>query len=327
MTKISIKGTGSYFPDNVVPNSFFEEFLDTSDEWITTRTGVKRRRFVGNGYALSDLALPASKAAIDMAGISAEDLDLIVVGTSTGDFLSPASACIIQEKLGIKGCPAFDVSAGCPGWVYSLGVAEKFMQDGSHKYVLVVGGELLSTRIDFEDRATCVLFGDGAGAVVLGPKEDDEPGELFSTHLHSDGSLADLLYLGGGSRHPPSHEMVDARHQYVKMAGNDVFKHAVRRLVSVAREALDHNNVTPEDIDWFIPHQANIRIMELVAKNLNIPKEKVIVTIQDYGNISAGSIPTSLDGAFRAGQIKRGDLILVNTFGAGFTWGSALFRF
>ncbi len=325
--KTCIKGTGSYFPPRVVPNKFFETIVDTSDEWITTRTGIRERRFIENGVAFSDLALPAARAALNMAGLPAEAVDLIVVGTSTGDMISPASACILQKKLGAPRAVAFDVSAGCPGWVYSLQIAQKFVQDGSHQYALVIGGEVLSNRIDYQDRTTCVVFGDGAGAVVVGPSNGNGDGEILSTHLHTDGELWELLYLPGGSAHPPSAEMIEARMQYVKMQGNEVFKHAVRSLETVAREALEHNGLTADKVDWFIPHQANIRIMEEVARRLGIPIEKVIVTVDRYGNTSAGTIPTSLDEAVRDGRIKRGDLILVNTFGAGFTWGASLFRF
>jgi 3-oxoacyl-[acyl-carrier-protein] synthase-3 len=325
--KTCIKGTGSYFPPRVVPNKYFESIVDTSDEWITTRTGIRERRFIENGVPFSDLALPAARAALDMAGLPPEAVDLIVVGTSTGDMISPASACILQKKLGSSRAVAFDVSAGCPGWVYSLQIAQKFVQDGSHKYALVIGGEVLSNRIDYRDRTTCVVFGDGAGAVVVGPCNGSGDGQILSTHLHTDGELWELLYLPGGSANPPSQEMIEARMQYVKMQGNEVFKHAVRSLETVAREALEHNGLTADAIDWFIPHQANIRIMDEVARRLEIPIEKVIITVDRYGNTSAGTIPTSLDEAVRDGRIKRGDLVLVNTFGAGFTWGASLFRF
>jgi 3-oxoacyl-[acyl-carrier-protein] synthase-3 len=310
-----------------VPNKFFETIVDTSDEWITTRTGIRERRFIEGDVAFSDLALPACRAALDMAGLAASAVDLIVVGTSTGDMISPASACIIQKKLGSTRAVAFDVSAGCPGWVYSLQVAQKFVQDGSHKCALVVGGEVLSNRIDYQDRSTCVVFGDGVGAVVVGPCNGSDDGEILSTHLHSDGELWELLYLPGGSANPPSQKMVEARMHYVKMQGNEVFKQAVRSLEHVAREAMEHNSLTSDQIDWLIPHQANIRIMDEVARRLEIPTEKVIVTVDRYGNTSAGTIPTSLDEAVRDGRIKRGDLVLVNTFGAGFTWGASLFRF
>jgi 3-oxoacyl-[acyl-carrier-protein] synthase-3 len=280
------------------------------------------------GEALSDLATPAAQRAIEMAGISPEDLDLIIVGTSTPDMLSPSSACIIQHKLKNKKAVAFDVNAACPGFIYGLSIAEKFIQDGSHEYGLVIGSEIVSNRIDYEDRSTCVLFGDGAGAVILSPSNGNGNGEILSSHLHSDGSLWELLNVpGGGSRKPPSHDMLNQRLHVVKMKGNEVFKHAVRTMVDVAIEAMEKNGVSSEDIDWFIPHQANIRIMETVAKRLGIPGEKMIVTIHKYGNTSAASIPVALDEKVRSGKIKRGDLILMASFGAGFVWGAVLFRF
>ncbi len=328
MRKINILGTGSFTPERIVPNSYFEKIVNTTNEWITTRTGIEERRMIIPGEALSDLATPAAQRALEMANIPAEDLDLIIVGTSTPDMLSPSSACIIQHNLRNKKAAAFDVNAACPGFIYGLSIAEKFIQDGSHTYALVVGSEVISNRIDYEDRGTCVLFGDGAGAVVLGPCNGNNNGEILSSHLHSDGSLWELLNVpGGGSRNPPSYDMLDERLHVVKMKGNEVFKYAVRTMVDVANEAMEKNSVSSEDIDWFIPHQANIRIMETVANRLKIPLEKMIVTIHKYGNTSAASIPVALDEHVRSGQINRGDLILVASFGAGFVWGAVLFRF
>jgi 3-oxoacyl-[acyl-carrier-protein] synthase-3 len=328
MRKIAIKGTGSYAPERVVPNLYFQEILDTSDEWITTRTGIKERRMILPGQSLSDLTTPAAERALEMAGISPKEVDLIVVGTSTPDMVSPSGACILQNRLNATKAVAFDVNAACPGFIYGLSIAQKFIQEGPQKFALVIGGEVISNRIDYQDRSTCVLFGDGAGAAVLGWSNGNNDGEIFSTHLHSDGSLWELLNVpGGGSQNPPSYEMLDKRLHLVKMQGNEVFKHAVRTMVEVAKEAMKQNGVSSQDIDWFIPHQANSRIMEMVAKRLNIPFEKVIVTVHKYGNTSAASIPTALDEAARSGKIQRGDLVLVDSFGAGFTWGAALFRF
>ncbi len=328
MRKISIKGTGSFVPERLVSNDYFEAFLDTSDEWITTRTGIKERRMIRPGQALTDMATPASARALEMAGVPAEALDLIVVGTVSADMITPSAACILQYRLGAKRAVAFDVNAACPGFIYGLAVAQGLMENGLHQHALVVGGEVISNRVDYKDRGTCVLFGDGAGAAVLGPSNGAGDGEILSTHIHSDGSLWELLNLpGGGSRNPPTHEMLDAGLQYLKMQGNEVFKHAVRSMVEAAHEAMSQNGVTMKDIDWFIPHQANLRIMETVAKRLDIPPEKVIVTVHKYGNTSAASIPTALDEAVRAGRIKRGHLILVDSFGAGFTWAAALIRF
>lgn len=315
-------------PERVVPNSYFEKIIDTSDEWITTRTGIKERRMIEKGQAMSDLATLASASALQMAGISAEELDLIIIGTSTADMLSPSTACLVQHRLGAKKAVAFDVNAACPGFIYGLAVAQKFMQDGTCKKALVVGGEIVSNRLDFSDRSTCVLFGDGAGAVVLSQMNGADDGELLSTDIESDGDLWHLIHVpGGGSRIPPSHEMLDKGLQYVKMQGNEVFKHAVRTLVISAQKIMAQQGITSDDIDWFIPHQANIRIMDVVAERLRIPSEKVIITVHKYGNTSAASIPVALDEAVREGKIRKGDLVLANSFGAGLTWGSALFRY
>lgn len=326
--KIGIKGTGSCIPDRIVPNAYFEKVIDTTDEWIVTRTGIQARRMIEPGQALTDLATPASESALEMAGLSPEKLDIIIVGTSTADMVSPSAACILQHRLGAKNAVAFDVNAACPGFIYGLAVAQKFMQDGSHRHVLVVGGEIVSSRIDYKDRSTCVLFGDGAGAVVLGHSNGDRDGEILATQIYSDGDLWELLYVpGGGSRIPSSYQMLDKGLQYIKMQGNEVFKYAIRTMADAARKIMESKKITSEEINWFIPHQANIRIMEEVAKRLEIPMDKVIVTVHKYGNTSAASIPTALDEAIRSGKVQRGDLILTNSFGAGFTWGAALFRY
>ena len=326
--KIGIKGTGSFVPTREVPNSYFEKIIDTSDEWIVSRTGIRSRRVIEPGQAMSDLATSASERALEMAGLPPKKLDLIVIGTSTADMVSPSAACIVQHRLGAKNAVAFDVNAGCPGFIYGLAIAQKFMQDGSHHHVLVVGGEIISNRIDYKDRSTCVLFGDGAGAVVLGHANEDGDGEILAAHIYSDGDLWKLLYVpGGGSRIPPSYQMLDKGLQYVKMQGNEVYKYAIRAMVDSARKTLESKKISCDQIHWFIPHQANIRIMEEVAKRLEIPLDKVIITVHKYGNTSAASIPTALDEAVRSGKIQRGDLILTNSFGAGFTWGAALFRY
>lgn len=328
MDKICIKGTGSFVPERVVPNSYFEEILDTSDQWIVTRTGIRERRMIWPGQGLTDMATPAAERALEMAGVEPGELDLIIVGTVTADMPTPSASCILQHALGASRAVAFDINAACPGFVYGLSIAQKFIQDGSHRLALVVGGEVISNRVDYEDRSTCVLFGDGAGAVVLGPRNGNGEGELLSVHLHSDGSLSKLIHMpAGGSRRPPTHEALDARLHYLKMQGGEVFKHAVRRMVEAGLQAMKHNGVSADDIDWFIPHQANIRIMEVVAERLEIPPDKVVVTVDKYGNTSAASIPTALDEGIREGKIRKGDLILVDSFGAGFTWGSALFRY
>ena len=328
MKKVGIMGTGSYVPERVIPNSYFEKILNTTDEWIYTRTGIRTRRMIEPGQALSDLATGASEKALEMAGISPEKLDMIIVGTSSADMVTPSAACIIQHRLGAKKAVAFDINAACPGFIYGLAVAQKFMQDGSYHYALVIGGEIISNRIDFKDRATCVLFGDGAGAVVLGHSNQHGDGEIFNIDIESDGDLWSLIHVpGGGSRIPASPKMLEEGLQYLKMHGNEVFKYAVRIMVDSALKAMKSAGVTSNEIDWFIPHQANIRIMDTVAKRLRIPKEKVIITVHKYGNTSAASIPTALDEGVRSGKIQRGDLILTSSFGAGFTWAAALFRY
>jgi len=328
MKKIGIMGTGSCFPERVVPNSYFEKIVDTTDEWIVSRTGIRTRRMIEPGQALSDLATHASEQALEMAGLPPEKLDIIVVGTSTADMLSPSAACIIQHRLGAKKAVAFDINAACPGFIYGLAVAQKFMQDGSYHHALVIGGEIISNRIDFKDRATCVLFGDGAGAVVLGHSNSNGDGEIMDVNIQSDGKLWELIHVpGGGSRIPASLKMLEEGLQYLKMQGNEVFKYAVRIMVDSAVKTMRSTGITTDEIDWFIPHQANMRIMDTVAERLKIPKEKVIITVHKYGNTSAASIPTALDEAVRSGKIQRGDLILTSSFGAGFTWGAALFRY
>jgi 3-oxoacyl-[acyl-carrier-protein] synthase-3 len=328
MKKIGIMGTGSELPERVIPNSYFEKIVDTSDEWIVTRTGIQTRRMIKPGQALSDLATPASEKALEMAGILPEELDMIIVGTTSSDMATPSAGCIIQHRLGAKKAVAFDINAACPGFIYGLAIAQKFMQDGSCRYALVVGGEIVSNRIDYKDRATCVLFGDGAGAVVLGHSSKNGDGEILNVSIRSDGDLWSLIHLpGGGSLNPPSQKMLDEGLHHLKMQGNEVFKYAVRTMVESSRSAMESEGITSEEIDWFIPHQANIRIMDTVAERLRIPKEKVIVTVHKYGNTSAGTIPTALDEGVRSGKIRRGDLILTSSFGAGLAWGAALFRY
>jgi 3-oxoacyl-[acyl-carrier-protein] synthase-3 len=302
--------------------------VDTTDEWIVARTGIQTRRMIKPGQGLSDLATWASEKALEMAGIPPEKLDMIIVGTSTADMMSPSSACIVQHRLGAKKAVAFDINAACPGFIYGLAVAQKFMQDGSYDHALVVGGEIVSNRIDFKDKATCILFGDGAGAVVLGHSNKNGYGEILNIDIESDGDLWDLIHIpGGGSRIPPSKKMLEEGLHYVKMQGNEVFKYAVRIMVDSALKAMKSAGITSDEIDWFIPHQANIRILETVAERLGIVKEKVIITVHKYGNTSAASIPTALDEGVRSGQIRKGDLILTASFGAGLTWGAALFRY
>jgi 3-oxoacyl-[acyl-carrier-protein] synthase III len=322
MSYSRIAGTGSYLPEKVVTNHDLEKTMDTSDKWIRERTGIKRRHIAADGEATSDLALAAAQQALDMAGLAAEDVDLIVIATTTPDKVFPATACIVQRRLGIRGCGAFDVQAACSGFVYGLDLADRYIRTGAGRNVLVVGAETLSRVTNWKDRTTAVLFGDGAGAVVL--QAADEPG-LISTHIHSDGQYEDLLQVPQGISN--GYDVTRAGEAFIQMNGNAVFRRAVATLDSIARETLDRNNVDKHDLDWFVPHQANMRIITAAAKKLDMPMERVIVTVDEHANTSAASIPLALDVAVRDGRIKRGELLLFEAFGAGFTWGSALLRF
>ncbi len=322
MTYSRIAGTGSYLPEKVLTNHDLEKMMDTSDDWIRERTGIKRRHIAADGEATSDLALAAATRALDMAGIEADDIDLIVIGTTTPDKVFPATACIVQRRLGIRGCGAFDVQAACSGFVYGLDLADRYIRTGAAKKVLVIGAETLSRLTNWEDRTTAVLFGDGAGAVVL--QETDEPG-ILSTHIHADGQYEDLLQVPQGIS--SGYDATRAGEAFIQMNGNAVFRRAVATLDSIARETLDKNNIDKHDLDWFVPHQANMRIISAAAKKLDMPMERVIVTVDEHANTSAASIPLALDVAVRDGRIKRGELLLFEAFGAGFTWGSALLRF
>ncbi|WP_447730639.1 beta-ketoacyl-ACP synthase III [Pseudoxanthomonas suwonensis] len=318
-----IAGTGSYLPEKVVTNDDLAKVVDTSDEWIRTRTGIRERRVAAEGQATSDMAYEAALKAIEAAGMEASEIDLIVVGTTTPDVIFPSTACLVQQKLGIAGCAAFDVNAACSGFVFALSVADKFIRTGTVRNALVIGAETLTRIVDWNDRTTCVLFGDGAGAVVL--KADSETG-ILSTHLHADGSKRELLHCPAGVS---SGFDKDAHNAGVRilMAGNEVFKHAVKALDSVVDETLDANGLGRGDLDWLIPHQANLRIIEATAKRLEMPMDRVVVTVDRHGNTSAGSVPLALDEAVRSGRVQRGQLLLLEAFGGGFTWGSALLRY
>jgi 3-oxoacyl-[acyl-carrier-protein] synthase-3 len=312
-------------PEKVLTNHDLEQMVDTNDEWIVTRTGIKERRVTSNGQASSDLATNAAKKALEMAGVAPGELDAIIVGTVTPDMFFPSVGCLVQDALGAKNALAFDISAGCSGFIYSLSVADSFITNGKYEKVLVLGTENLSKVTDYQDRGTCVLLGDGSGAVVLVADEGERG--ILSTHLHSDGSYKDLLFQpGGGSAVPPTYESIDNRLHYLKMDGNKLFKIAVKSLEDTVVEALAHNNIEDSEIDLLIPHQANLRIIQAIAKRLNLPDEKVFVNIHKYGNTSSASIPIALDEANRSGKIKEGDLLILNAFGAGLTWGAALVR-
>jgi len=320
-----IKGIGSYLPKNVLTNVDLEQMVDTDNEWILTRTGIKERRIAEEGEATSDLAFKAATEAMDNAGVAPEEIDLIIVATTTPDFPFPSTAAVLQGRLGAVKAAAFDVQAVCTGFVYALSTADQFIRSGMYRKILVVGAEVLSRIIDWKDRTTCILFGDGAGAVVL-EAEEGERG-ILSTHLHADGNQYDLLYVpGGGSRDPISHELVDSRQQYIKMKGNEVFRVAVNALESTALEALEYNGMTGEDVDLLIPHQANIRILNATAKKLGLPPERVVITVDRHGNTSSASIPLALHEAVKNDRVKDESIILLDAFGGGFTWGSVLIR-
>jgi 3-oxoacyl-[acyl-carrier-protein] synthase-3 len=318
-----IAGTGSYLPERVMTNEELSKRVDTSDEWIAARTGIRQRHIAAEGETTGDLGYHAAVRALESAGVDARDLDLIVLGTTTPDLIFPSTACLIQHRLGAAGCPAFDVNAACSGFVYALTVADKFIRSGAAKTALVIGSETLTRMVDWDDRTTCVLFGDGAGAVVL--KADDETG-ILSTHMHADGGKKELLWnpVGVSVGFKENEKNAGVR---INMAGSDVFKHAVKALDSVVEETLEANGLDRHDIDWLIPHQANLRIIEATAKRLDMPMERVVVTVDKHGNTSSGSVPLALDAGIRSGKIQRGQLLLLEAFGGGFTWGSALLRY
>jgi 3-oxoacyl-[acyl-carrier-protein] synthase-3 len=317
-----IIGTGGYLPSNVVTNHDLEKVVDTSDQWIRERTGIEQRHIAVEGETTVDLAEQASRNAIEAAGIDASEIDLIIFATSTPDKIFPSSACILQARLDIHGCPAFDIQAVCTGFIYALSVAEKFIQTGSARTALVVGAEVFSRILNWEDRGTCVLFGDGAGAVIL--QADEETG-ILSSHIHADGKYENLLWVPHGIG--DGFDQVKEGKAFVEMRGNEVFKMAVNTLGRIVDETLAANDMKKSDIDWLVPHQANIRIITATARKLKMSMEQVVVTVNKHGNTSAASVPLALDVAVRDGRIKRGELLLLEAFGGGFTWGSVLVRF
>lgn len=322
--KARITGTGSYVPAKVLTNVDLERMVATSDQWIIERTGIRERHLVGPDEACSDLAVKAAERALKAAGLSAAELDLILLATCTGDYPLPATACLVQHRLGATRAAACDLSAACCGFVYALSVADAYVRTGM-RHVLVIGSEVMSAITDWTDRNTCILFGDGAGAAVVSAS-DGERG-ILSSHLRSDGALCDLIIVpGGGSRNPPSEKVVAERMQFIKMKGNETFKVAVRTLEDIARETLAANKLTVKDLDLYVPHQANARILTAVAGRLGLPLEKMMLNLDRYGNTSAASIPIALDEAVHAGRIKDGSLVMVGAFGAGLTWASALIR-
>ncbi|GJL50794.1 MAG: 3-oxoacyl-[acyl-carrier-protein] synthase 3 [Nitrospirales bacterium] len=319
-----ILGTGSYVPDRILTNADLEKMVETSDSWIVERTGIRERRLVGPGEACSDLATKAAEKALAQAGLQASQLDLIIVGTCTGDSPLPSTACLVQQRIGATRAAAFDLNAACCGFVYALALANSYVKTGL-RYVLVIGAEVMSSITDWTDRNTCVLFGDGAGAVVVGKSEGEDG--ILSIHLHGDGDHAELIQVpGGGSRIPASEDTLNAKLQFVKMKGNETFKVAVKTMEDSVNEVLTFNHVSTDDVDVFVPHQANIRILKAVAQRLKFPLEKTVVNLDRFGNTSAASIPLALDEAVLAGRVRQGNLVLLAAFGAGLTWASGLIR-
>jgi 3-oxoacyl-[acyl-carrier-protein] synthase-3 len=324
--KSCILGTGAYAPDRILTNADLERLVDTSDAWITERTGIKERRVAADDQASSDMALFAAQRALEAAGLTAKDLDMIIVGTVTPDLPMPACAAILQQKLGARAIPSFDISAACAGFIYAMSIADQFIRSGAQKHVLIVGVELLSRILNMKDRTTCVLFGDGAGAVVLGPAKEDGAG-ILSTKLYTDSSLVGSLCIpAGGSKERLTSDSLAAQRDKVHMAGQDIFKVAVKNLTSASRSALEHAELPASAVRWVVPHQANLRIIAQVAQRLDIPLERFVLNIERYGNTSSASIPIALDEALRDGRIQKGDTVLMCALGAGISWGSALVR-
>jgi 3-oxoacyl-[acyl-carrier-protein] synthase-3 len=316
-----IIGTGGYLPEKVVTNFDLEKIVDTSDAWIVERTGISERRIALDGQTTCDLAEQAARKAIEAARISVQDIDLIIVATTTPDRIFPSTACLLQQRLGLHGCPAFDIQAVCTGFVYALSIADKMIKSGASRCALVIGAETLSRIVDWNDRGTCVLFGDGAGAIIV--QASDAPG-ILSTHLHADGQYNDLLTTTGGISESPLKYDVDRA--YIRMQGSEVFKVAVNTLGDIVDETLAANAMEKSHIDWVVPHQANIRIIQATAKKLRMKMDRVVVTVDKHGNTSAASIPLALDVAVRDGRIKSGHTVLMEAFGGGFTWGSVLLK-
>jgi 3-oxoacyl-[acyl-carrier-protein] synthase-3 len=317
-----ITGTGGYLPDKVLTNQDLEKMVDTTDQWIRERTGIEKRHIAAEGQTTCDLAEAASRDAMQAAGRSVEDIDLIIVATTTPDRVFPSTACLLQQRLGIHGCAAFDIQAVCTGFVYALGVADRFVRTGGARCALVVGAETLSRITDWSDRSTCVLFGDGAGAVVL--ESSEEPG-ILSSHLHADGSYENLLTVPAGISQ--GFDLVQSGGAFMQMKGNEVFKVAVNTLGRIVDETLEANGLQQSDIDWLVPHQANIRIIQATARKLRMEMDHVVVTVDQHGNTSAASVPLALNVAVRDGRIRRGETLLLEAFGGGFTWGSVLLKF
>ena len=317
-----ITGTGSYLPEQVLTNGELEKIVDTTDEWIRSRTGIEKRHVARDDETTCDLAEKASRAAIKMAGKKENDIDLIIIATTTPDIIFPSTACLLQQRLNIHGCPAFDIQAVCTGFIYALHIANLFIKNGNTKCALIVGSETMTRIVDWKDRNTCVLFGDGAGAIIL--EESKTPG-ILSTHIHADGAYQELLSVPAGIS--SDYDLVKSNKAFIKMQGNEVFKVAVNTLGGIVDETLQANSMSNTDIDWLVPHQANTRIISAMAKKLDMPISRVVVTVDQHGNTSAASIPLALDVAVKDGRIKENDTLLLPAFGGGFTWGSALLKY
>lgn len=317
MKNTKILGTGSVLPEKVVTNFDLEKTIDTTNQWIVERTGIEQRHISNENESATYLGSVAATRAIEAAGLTANDIEMIIVATATPDKIFPSTACLIQNKLNMPEIAAFDITAACGGFIYGLSIADQFIKTGHHKHVLVIGVEVLSRLADWNDRGTCILFADGAGAVVLGPSEEQG---ILSTHIYADGSYNELLYCD-------HHKVDSSKEHYIQMRGNEVFKVAVKTLSNIVDMTLQHNNIDKSEIDWLVPHQANIRIIQATAKKLGMSMDQVVLTVADHGNTSSASVPLALDGAIRSGKIKRGELLLLEAFGGGFTWGSALVRY
>ncbi len=323
-----VAGTGTYLPQKVLTNADLEKMVDTSNQWIVERTGIEKRHIAAEGQVTSDLCYEAAVKALQDAGLTAKDLDLIIVGTVTGDQQMPSTACVLQSKLGANNVMAFDLAAACSGFLYGISIADQFIRTGVYKNVLVVGAEILHRFINYQDRETCILFGDGAGAWVLSRAEENDPNVIMSSHMHADGNLWELLVVhAGGSRNPLSQDVLDKKMQFVTMKGKEIFKNAVRTMALCCSEAMTHNNISSDQIDWIIPHQANKRIIEAVADYCKVPMDRMICYLHETGNTSSASIPLAFQASRESGQIKRGQTILLTAFGAGLTSGSVLLRY
>ncbi len=320
---VAIVGTGSYLPERILTNAELEKMVDTNDEWIVTRTGMRERRIARDDEPTSEMATAAAKKALENAGITADDVDLIIVATATPDMPLPSTACLVQTAIGTKQALCFDLEAACSGFIYALEVGRGMLMSGLYKTALVIGADKMSSITDWEDRGTCILFGDGAGAVVI--KRSEGSAGILATTVGADGSLADLLNVpGGGSRQPASHESVENRQHYIRMAGNNVFKYAVRHMCAAGRKALEEAGLTADDVDWVVPHQANMRIIQAISDRVGIPMERFVINLDKLGNTTAATVPIALDEAIRDGRIKPGQKVLSIVFGGGFTWGATV---